>query len=93
MIRTVLGARSAVGPGAFDHAPPGTAPALPGGAGLVKIAGDFHHLDAHARTAALGTAADAHRATGAPVALHLERGTATGAHLVNPAHACTADWK
>ncbi|MEU9980642.1 amidohydrolase family protein [Streptomyces sp. NPDC050856] len=44
-------------------------------AGLIKVAGDFHGLDAHARRT-LSAAARAHHRTGAPVAVHLEQGTA-----------------
>lgn len=44
-------------------------------AGLVKVAGGFHGLDAHARWT-MAAAAEAHHATGAPVAVHLELGTA-----------------
>ncbi|MFE2508841.1 phosphotriesterase family protein [Streptomyces naganishii] len=40
-------------------------------AGLVKVAGGFHALDAHARWTAKA-AAEAHHATGAPVTVHLE---------------------
>ncbi|MBK3581539.1 phosphotriesterase [Streptomyces sp. MBT65] len=43
-------------------------------AGLVKVAGGFHGLDAHARWT-MTAAAEAHRATGAPIAVHLEMGT------------------
>ncbi|MEV5547254.1 phosphotriesterase [Streptomyces sp. NPDC052309] len=43
-------------------------------AGLVKVAGGFHSLDAHARWT-MAAAAEAHHATGAPVAVHLELGT------------------
>ncbi|WP_405837204.1 phosphotriesterase [Streptomyces sp. NBC_01518] len=43
-------------------------------AGLIKVAGGFHGLDAHARWT-MTAAADAHRATGAPIAVHLELGT------------------
>ncbi|MFE0130041.1 phosphotriesterase [Streptomyces sp. NPDC059037] len=43
-------------------------------AGLIKVAGGFHGLDAHARWT-MEAAAEAHRATGAPVAVHLELGT------------------
>jgi phosphotriesterase-related protein len=43
-------------------------------AGLIKVAGGFHGLDAHARWT-MEAAADAHHATGAPVAVHLELGT------------------
>ncbi|WP_171169992.1 phosphotriesterase [Streptomyces sp. I05A-00742] len=44
-------------------------------AGLVKVAGGFHGLDEHARHT-LAAAAEAHHVTGAPVAVHLELGTA-----------------
>ncbi|MGI5336333.1 phosphotriesterase family protein [Streptomyces sp. CA-181903] len=44
-------------------------------AGLVKVAGGFHGLDEHARRT-MTAAAEAHHATGAPVAVHLELGTA-----------------
>ncbi|MFD9127575.1 phosphotriesterase [Kitasatospora sp. NPDC059571] len=44
-------------------------------AGLVKVAGAYHGLDAHARWTMAG-AAEAHRATGAPIAVHHELGTA-----------------
>jgi phosphotriesterase-related protein len=43
-------------------------------AGLIKVAGQFHGLDAHARLT-MTAAAQAHHATGAPVAVHLELGT------------------
>ncbi|MDT0610489.1 phosphotriesterase family protein [Streptomyces lancefieldiae] len=43
-------------------------------AGLIKVAGGFHALDAHARWA-MSAAAEAHHATGAPIAVHLELGT------------------
>ncbi|WP_217169443.1 phosphotriesterase [Streptomyces sp. AC512_CC834] len=43
-------------------------------AGLIKVAGGFHALDAHARWT-MSAAAEAHRATGAPIAVHLELGT------------------
>jgi phosphotriesterase-related protein len=44
-------------------------------AGLIKVAGGFHRLDDHAlRT--MDAAAAAHLATGAPIAVHLELGTA-----------------
>ncbi|WP_037676220.1 phosphotriesterase [Streptomyces griseus] len=43
-------------------------------AGLIKVAGGFHALDAHARWT-MTAAAEAHRATGAPVSVHLEHGT------------------
>ncbi|XUL92961.1 phosphotriesterase family protein [Streptomyces galilaeus] len=42
-------------------------------AGLIKVAGGFHGLDAHARWTMIA-AAEAHRATGAPIAVHLEMG-------------------
>ncbi|MEV6627708.1 phosphotriesterase [Amycolatopsis sp. NPDC051106] len=44
-------------------------------AGLVKVAGAFHTIDAHARLT-LTAAAVAHQETGAPIAVHLELGTA-----------------
>lgn len=43
--------------------------------GLIKIATGFHHLDTFERTS-LEAAAIAHAATGAPIAIHLELGTA-----------------
>ncbi|MFF5470707.1 phosphotriesterase [Streptomyces achromogenes] len=43
-------------------------------AGLIKVAGGFHGLDAHARRT-MTAAAEAHHATGAPIAVHLEAGT------------------
>ncbi|WP_405856327.1 phosphotriesterase [Streptomyces sp. NBC_01515] len=43
-------------------------------AGLIKVAGGFHGLDAHARWT-MTAAAEAHRATDAPIAVHLELGT------------------
>ncbi|MEU7486115.1 phosphotriesterase [Streptomyces sp. NPDC042319] len=48
----------------------------PGGprAGLIKVAGGFHGLDAHARHT-FAAAAEAHHATGAAIAVHLELGT------------------
>ncbi|MFF5184419.1 phosphotriesterase [Streptomyces sp. NPDC000345] len=44
-------------------------------AGFVKVAGDFHGIGAHTRWT-MTAAAEAHHATGAPVAVHLELGTA-----------------
>ncbi|MEU6494858.1 phosphotriesterase [Streptomyces sp. NPDC046994] len=44
-------------------------------AGLIKVAGVFHAVDAHARWT-MTAAAEAHHATGAPIAVHLELGTA-----------------
>ncbi|TDC67628.1 phosphotriesterase family protein [Streptomyces hainanensis] len=44
-------------------------------AGLIKVAGAFHGLDAHAR-AVMTAAAEAHHATDAPIGVHLEGGTA-----------------
>ncbi|MFK0098122.1 phosphotriesterase [Streptomyces sp. NPDC091040] len=44
-------------------------------AGLIKVAGAFHTLDAHARLT-MTAAAGAHHRTGAPIAVHLELGTA-----------------
>jgi predicted metal-dependent phosphotriesterase family hydrolase len=43
-------------------------------AGMVKVAGGFHHLDTHARTTMVA-AANAHHATGSPIGIHLELGT------------------
>ncbi|TDC23169.1 phosphotriesterase [Streptomyces sp. 8K308] len=51
-------------------APMGTARA-----GMIKVAGAFHGLDAHAR-AVMTAAAEAHHATDAPIGVHLEGGTA-----------------
>jgi phosphotriesterase-related protein len=49
----------------------------PGGgrAGMIKVAGGFHGLDAHARHV-MTAAAEAQHATGAPIGVHLEHGTA-----------------
>jgi 5-phospho-D-xylono-1,4-lactonase len=44
-------------------------------AGLIKVAGEFHRLDEHARRT-MTAAAEAHHATDAPIAVHLELGTA-----------------
>jgi 5-phospho-D-xylono-1,4-lactonase len=44
-------------------------------AGLIKVAGGFHSVDAHARWT-MAAAAEAHHATGASIAVHLELGTA-----------------
>ncbi|MFE7561576.1 phosphotriesterase [Kitasatospora sp. NPDC057500] len=44
-------------------------------AGLIKVAGDYHGLDAHTRRV-MAAAAEAHHATGAPIAVHHELGTA-----------------
>nr|WSW70776.1 phosphotriesterase [Streptomyces sp. NBC_00995] len=44
-------------------------------AGLIKVAGAFHTVDAHARLT-MAAAAEAHHRTGAPIAVHLELGTA-----------------
>lgn len=44
-------------------------------AGMIKVAGGFHHLDDHARRV-MTAAAQAHHATGAPIGVHLELGTA-----------------
>ena len=48
---------------------------LPHRAGMVKVAGSFHTLDRHARTV-MAAAAEAHHATGAPIGVHLEHGSA-----------------
>lgn len=44
-------------------------------AGMIKVAGDFHSLTAHTRWV-MSAAAEAHHGTGAPIGVHLERGTA-----------------
>ncbi|WP_326835893.1 phosphotriesterase [Amycolatopsis rhabdoformis] len=44
-------------------------------AGLIKVAGAFHTIDRHARWTMVA-AAQAHHETGAPIAVHLELGTA-----------------
>ena len=56
---------------AEDPAEPRTGPK----AGLIKVAGAFHTVDAHARLT-MTAAAAAHHATGATIAVHLELGTA-----------------
>lgn len=48
--------------------------AAPVRAGMVKVAGAYHGLDAHARHV-LAAAAEAHHATDAPIGVHLEAGT------------------
>ena len=61
-------------------------------AGMIKVAGSYHGLDDHARHV-LAAAAEAHHATGAPIGVHLEAGTAAlevldllcGRHGVAPA--------
>ncbi|MEU6233641.1 phosphotriesterase [Kitasatospora sp. NPDC047058] len=52
-------------------------PGAPAGvrAGLIKVAGDYHGLDGHTRRV-MQAAAEAHHATGAPIAVHHELGTA-----------------
>jgi phosphotriesterase-related protein len=49
---------------------------LPVRAGMIKVAGGFHSLDTHARLT-MTAAAQAHHATGAPIGVHHELGTAT----------------
>ncbi|MFF1818714.1 phosphotriesterase [Kribbella sp. NPDC058245] len=49
-------------------------------AGLIKVAGGFHRLDEHARFV-MEAAAEAHHATGAPIAIHHELGSAADAVL------------
>jgi 5-phospho-D-xylono-1,4-lactonase len=49
-------------------------------AGLIKVAGGFHILDAHAETV-MRAAAEAHHATGASIAIHHELGSAADAVL------------
>lgn len=48
----------------------------PARAGMIKVAGGFHGLDDHARTV-MAAAARAHHATGAPIGVHHELGTAS----------------
>jgi 5-phospho-D-xylono-1,4-lactonase len=43
--------------------------------GMIKVAGSYHRLDRHARHV-MAAAAQAHHATGAPIGVHLEAGTA-----------------
>jgi predicted metal-dependent phosphotriesterase family hydrolase len=49
-------------------------------AGLIKVAGGFHGLDAHARLV-MRAAAEANHATGTPIAVHHELGSAADAVL------------
>lgn len=49
-------------------------------AGIIKVAGGFHVLDAHAELV-LRAAAEAHHATNAPIAIHHELGSAADAVL------------
>jgi phosphotriesterase-related protein len=49
-------------------------------AGLIKVAGAFHRIDEHTHRV-LAAAATAHHATGAPIGVHLEGGTAAMAVL------------
>ncbi|GAA1715072.1 phosphotriesterase [Kribbella yunnanensis] len=49
-------------------------------AGLIKVAGGFHRLDDHAQYV-MRAAAEAHHATGAPIAIHHELGSAADAVL------------
>ncbi|SED25662.1 phosphotriesterase-related protein [Streptomyces sp. 2224.1] len=49
-------------------------------AGMIKVAGGFHGLDAHARHT-MAAAAEAQRATGAVIGVHLELGTGASAVL------------
>lgn len=55
-----------------DNGQPG--PADPVRAGMIKVAAGYHGTDEHERRA-LAAAGAAHRATGAPVCVHLELGT------------------
>ncbi len=67
--------------------------AAPVRAGFIKMASAFHHIDEHASTV-MSAAAHAHHATGAPIGVHLEGGTAAlavldelaGTHGVPPQH-------
>ncbi|QNE19730.1 phosphotriesterase [Kribbella qitaiheensis] len=49
-------------------------------AGMIKVAGGFHVLDAHAREVLIA-AAEAHHATGAPIGIHHELGSGADAVL------------
>jgi phosphotriesterase-related protein len=49
-------------------------------AGIIKVAGGFHVLDTYARFV-MRAAAEAHHATGAPIAVHHEHGSAADAVL------------
>ncbi|MBD0710487.1 MULTISPECIES: phosphotriesterase [unclassified Streptomyces] len=48
---------------------------VPVRAGLIKVAGAYHRLDAHARHV-MAAAAEAHHLTDAPIGVHLEAGSA-----------------
>jgi len=61
--------------GLVDAPTEAAAGAEPVRAGMIKVAGSFHTLDAHARMV-MTAAAAAHQATGAPIGVHLEHGTA-----------------
>lgn len=50
-------------------------PRVPARAGMIKVAGMFHFLDGHTREV-MRAAAEAHHATGAPIGVHHESGTA-----------------
>jgi phosphotriesterase-related protein len=50
-------------------------PRGPAKAGMIKVAGMFHGLDDHTRRV-MAAAAEAHHATGAPIGVHHEAGTA-----------------
>ncbi|KAA6224444.1 phosphotriesterase [Streptomyces albofaciens JCM 4342] len=62
------------GSGGSGRTGPGTAAGGAVRAGMIKVAGGFHGLDAHARYT-MAAAAEAHHATGAPIGVHLELGT------------------
>ncbi|KOU04309.1 phosphotriesterase [Streptomyces sp. NRRL F-5755] len=62
------------GPGGTRGDGPETADGAAVRAGMIKVAGGFHGLDAHARHT-MAAAAEAHHATGAPIGVHLELGT------------------
>jgi phosphotriesterase-related protein len=61
-------------------------------AGLIKVAGAFHHLDEHARHV-IAAAAQAHHATDAPIGVHLEGGTSAldALHLLCDVHGVPPD--
>ncbi len=60
--------------GMFDDGPTGEAEPTGIRAGLLKVATEYHVIDAHAQKVAEAVAA-AHRQTGAPIITHTQRGT------------------
>ncbi|MFD7664294.1 phosphotriesterase [Streptomyces sp. NPDC059788] len=68
------GGTDATGAAAAAGAPEASGAAARPRAGMIKVAGGFHGLDAHARYT-MTAAAEAHHATGATIGVHLELGT------------------